>query len=67
MLFLVAALLLLGVVLGTVAHAPLAFTVVAAAVIAVWLGIFALRERHAAPRRHTDRATDRPLRPTLGS
>lgn len=50
MLFLVAALLLLGVVLGTVAHAPLSFTLVAAAVIAAWLGIFALRERHG--RRH---------------
>ncbi|MER5210639.1 hypothetical protein ABT063_08680 [Streptomyces sp. NPDC002838] len=46
MLFLVAALLMLGVVLGTVAHAPLGFTAVAAAVIAVWLGIFAIRERH---------------------
>ncbi|SER64069.1 hypothetical protein SAMN04487983_1019125 [Streptomyces sp. yr375] len=46
MLFLVAALLLLGVVMGTVAHAPFAFTVVVAAVIAAWLGIFALRERH---------------------
>ncbi|MFJ3338567.1 hypothetical protein [Streptomyces sp. NPDC086766] len=45
MLFLVAALLLFGVVLGTVAHAPLDFTVVAAVVIAVWLGVFALRER----------------------
>ncbi|MEU9170249.1 hypothetical protein AB0D34_20990 [Streptomyces sp. NPDC048420] len=51
MLFLVAALMLLGVVLGTVAHAPITFTAVAAAVIAVWLGVFALRERHA--RRHT--------------
>ncbi|MCZ4610400.1 DUF3099 domain-containing protein [Streptomyces chartreusis] len=47
MLFLVAALLLLGVVLGAVAHAPLAFTVVAAGVIAVWLAVFAARERHA--------------------
>ncbi|WP_432197570.1 hypothetical protein [Streptomyces sp. bgisy027] len=47
MLFLVAALLLLGVMLGTVAHAPLAFTVVAAGVIAVWLAVFAARERHA--------------------
>ncbi|MFE5817113.1 MULTISPECIES: hypothetical protein [unclassified Streptomyces] len=47
MLFLVAALLLLGVLLGTVAHAPLAFTAVTAAVIAVWLGVFAARERHA--------------------
>ena len=51
MLFLVAALMLLGVVLGTVAHAPLTVTAVAAAVIAVWLGIFALRER--GRRRHT--------------
>ncbi|MFF8396784.1 hypothetical protein [Streptomyces sp. NPDC016172] len=51
MLFIVAALLLLGVVLGTVAHAPLTFSVVAGAVIAVWLGIFALRER--GRRRHT--------------
>ncbi|MEV0174102.1 hypothetical protein AB0I00_23650 [Streptomyces sp. NPDC050803] len=50
MLFLVAALLLLGVVMGTVAHAPLGFTAIAAVVIAAWLGIFALRERHA--RRH---------------
>ncbi|MFJ7772598.1 hypothetical protein ACIQ1J_30475 [Streptomyces sp. NPDC097107] len=46
MLFLVAALLLLGVMLGTVAHAPLSFSVAAGLVIAVWLGIFALRERH---------------------
>ncbi|MEU3985069.1 hypothetical protein AB0F77_34250 [Streptomyces sp. NPDC026672] len=49
MLFIVAALLLFGVVIGTVAHAPLPFTALAAAVIAVWLGVFALRERH---RRH---------------
>ncbi|CAL9415717.1 hypothetical protein [Streptomyces sp. NPDC029526] len=46
MLFLVAALMLLGVVLGTVAHAPPEFTVVAGLAVAVWLGIFALRERH---------------------
>ncbi|MET7737414.1 hypothetical protein ABZT02_39755 [Streptomyces sp. NPDC005402] len=50
MLFLVAALMLLGVVLGTVAHAPFTFTAVAAVVIAVWLGVFALRERHARRR-----------------
>ncbi|WP_329221290.1 hypothetical protein OG352_30290 [Streptomyces sp. NBC_01485] len=50
MLFLVAALLLLGVVMGTVAHAPFVFTVVAATVIAAWLGIFALRERHGRRR-----------------
>jgi Flp pilus assembly protein TadB len=52
MLILVAALLLLGVVMGTVAHAPLSFTLVAAAVIGVWLAVFAVRERHAR-RRHT--------------
>ncbi|MFC7813666.1 MULTISPECIES: hypothetical protein [unclassified Streptomyces] len=50
MLFLVAALLLLGVVLGTVAHAPPAFSVTAGLVIAVWLGIFAIRERHGRRR-----------------
>lgn len=55
MLFLVAALLLFGVVMGTVAHAPLAFTAVAAAVIAVWLGFFALRERHG---RHSHPSAD---------
>ncbi|MFE9441249.1 hypothetical protein ACFYO2_20060 [Streptomyces sp. NPDC006602] len=53
MLFLVAALLLLGVVLGTVAHAPFGFTAVAAVVIAVWLGIFAIRERHGRRSRTT--------------
>ncbi|MFI1565602.1 hypothetical protein ACH4ZX_21560 [Streptomyces sp. NPDC020490] len=46
MLFLVAAFMLLGVVLGTVAHAPLTVSAVAAAGIAVWLGVFAVRERH---------------------
>ncbi|MEU6404508.1 hypothetical protein [Streptomyces sp. NPDC046985] len=50
MLFLVAALMLLGVTLGAVAHAPLGFSVVAAVVIAAWLGVFALRERHARRR-----------------
>ncbi|AJP03927.1 membrane protein [Streptomyces cyaneogriseus subsp. noncyanogenus] len=50
MLFLVAALLLLGVVLGTVAHAPLSFSVVAGVVIAVWLAVFAFRERHGRRR-----------------
>ncbi|MET7454891.1 hypothetical protein ABZT03_23945 [Streptomyces sp. NPDC005574] len=52
MLFLVAALLLLGLVMGTVAHTSLTVTAVAAAVIAVWLAVFALRERHGR-RRHT--------------
>ncbi|MFJ6083387.1 hypothetical protein ACIQI8_18520 [Streptomyces sp. NPDC092369] len=50
MLFLVAALMLLGVVLGTVAHAPLALSAAVAVGIAVWLGIFALRERHGRRR-----------------
>jgi hypothetical protein len=50
MLFLVAALLLLGVALGTVAHAPLTFSVTAGLVIAVWLGAFAVRERHGRRR-----------------
>ncbi|GAA2642852.1 hypothetical protein [Streptomyces vastus] len=54
MLFLVAALLLLGVVLGTVAHAPLSFTLVAAAVIGVWLAVFAARERHSRRRENTN-------------
>ncbi|WP_437097262.1 hypothetical protein [Streptomyces sp. enrichment culture] len=49
-LFLVAALLLFGVLLGTVAHAPLPFSVAVGAVIAVWLGVFALRERHGRGR-----------------
>ena len=46
MLFLVAALLLMGVVLGAVAHAPLSVSFVAAAVIGMWLVVFAIRERH---------------------
>jgi nucleoside recognition membrane protein YjiH len=45
-LFLVAALLLMGTVLGTVAHAPLSFTLVVAGVIALWLAVFAARERY---------------------
>ncbi|MEU8973675.1 hypothetical protein AB0D11_31180 [Streptomyces monashensis] len=51
MLFLVAALMLFGVVLGTVAHAPLGVTALIAAVIAVWLGVFAIRERIGRRRR----------------
>jgi hypothetical protein len=50
MLFLIAALMMLGVVLGTVAHAPLDVTTGLAAVIAVWLAVFALRERIARHR-----------------
>ncbi|MFR9797077.1 hypothetical protein ACL02U_14375 [Streptomyces sp. MS06] len=51
MLFLVAALLLLGVVMGTVAHAPLSFTVATAVAVAAWLAVFGLRERRARRRR----------------
>ncbi|MFE6960519.1 hypothetical protein [Streptomyces sp. NPDC057696] len=51
MLFLVAALLLLGVALGSVAHAPLPVTLAAAAVIGIWLVVFAVRER-TVRRRH---------------
>ncbi|MET7362523.1 MULTISPECIES: hypothetical protein [unclassified Streptomyces] len=50
MLFLVAALLLLGVAMGSVAHAPLPVSLIAAVVIGVWLLVFALRERHARHR-----------------
>ncbi|MFD5795199.1 MULTISPECIES: hypothetical protein [Streptomyces] len=50
MLFLVVALMLFGVVLGTVAHAPLTVTVAGAAVIAAWLAVFAIRERHGRRR-----------------
>lgn len=45
MLVLVAALLLLGIVLGAVAHIPLPLTLAAATVIGSWLLIFAVRER----------------------
>ncbi|MEI5006132.1 hypothetical protein ACIOWI_25340 [Streptomyces sp. NPDC087659] len=47
MIALVAAVALLGVVLGAVAHIPLPVSTAAAAVIAVWLLVFAVRERHA--------------------
>ncbi|MET8171006.1 hypothetical protein [Streptomyces clavifer] len=47
MLVLIAALLLLGVVLGAVAHLPLPLTLAAAAVIGLWLALFGLRERLA--------------------
>jgi amino acid permease len=54
MLFLVAALLLMGIMLGTAAHLPVPVTLVAAAVIAGWLLVFFLRER-----RHNDEVTSR--------
>ncbi|MET9962244.1 hypothetical protein ABZ128_24840 [Streptomyces sp. NPDC006326] len=45
MLFLVAALMLMGIVLGAVAHVPVPVTLLATAAIACWLLVFALRER----------------------
>ncbi|MEU9924246.1 hypothetical protein AB0H51_23650 [Streptomyces griseoluteus] len=53
MLFLVAALMLLGVALGTVAHVPVGVSVAVAAVIGVWLVVFAVRERHGRRRTTT--------------
>lgn len=53
MLFLVVALLLLGVVMGTVAHAPPPVSLVIAAVVGAWLVVFAVRERHGHHRRTT--------------
>ncbi|WP_199931424.1 hypothetical protein [Streptomyces sp. CB02923] len=49
MLFLVAALLLLGVLVGTAAHLPVPVTIAAAVAISCWLLVFAIRER----RHHT--------------
>lgn len=45
MIFLVAAFLLLGVLVGPAAHLPTSATLAAAAVIGVWLLVFAVRER----------------------
>ncbi|MFI0977295.1 hypothetical protein ACH4SP_09730 [Streptomyces sp. NPDC021093] len=45
MIALVAVLLLLGVLLGPVAHMPLPVTLIAAALIGCWLLVFAVRER----------------------
>ncbi|MFI5683160.1 hypothetical protein [Streptomyces sp. NPDC051636] len=53
MLFLVAALLLLGVVVGAAAYLPWPVTVVLGTLIAGWLLVFAARERR---RRGTRRA-----------
>ncbi|WP_299533876.1 hypothetical protein [uncultured Streptomyces sp.] len=47
MLVLVAALLLFGIVLGTVAHLPVPLSLIAAAVIGCWLLVFAVRERRS--------------------
>ncbi len=53
MLFLVAAFVLLGVVVGAAAHLPLPVTLVAAAVIGCWLLFYALRRRHARESPHS--------------
>ncbi|MFI8350655.1 hypothetical protein [Streptomyces sp. NPDC085596] len=53
MLFLVAALMLLGVALGTVAHVPLPVSLAVAGFIGVWLVVFAVRERHGRRRTTT--------------
>lgn len=45
MIFLMAAILLLGVLVGAAAHTPLPVLIPAAGVIAVWLLAFAVRER----------------------
>ncbi|MGW7459691.1 hypothetical protein [Streptomyces sp. NPDC054797] len=45
MLFLVGALLVLGVILGAVAHLPVPVSVAAGLAIALWLAVFAARER----------------------
>ncbi|WP_030769905.1 hypothetical protein [Streptomyces sp. NRRL F-2664] len=45
MLFLVGALLVLGVILGAVAHLPAPVAAAAGLGIALWLGLFAARER----------------------
>ncbi|MFJ9647568.1 hypothetical protein ACWEPM_33555 [Streptomyces sp. NPDC004244] len=45
MLFLIGALLVLGVVIGTAAHVPAPVSMVAGCVIALWLALFAVRER----------------------
>ncbi len=51
MVILVAALLLLGVVLGAVVQIPLPLTLALAVAIGCWLLIFAVRERLSAHRR----------------
>lgn len=51
MLFLVAAVMLLGVLLGSVAHTSLPVALVAAVCIGCWLLLFAVRERRARARR----------------
>jgi len=45
MLFLVVALFLFGVLLGTAGHVPVPVTVIAGVVVAAWLVVFFLKER----------------------
>ncbi|MGW2780175.1 hypothetical protein ACWC3X_02805 [Streptomyces populi] len=60
MLFLVAAFLLLGVVVGAAAHLPLPVTLAAAAAIGCWLLVYGLRKHRpdgdAAQRRASSRS-----------
>ncbi|MEV0413535.1 hypothetical protein AB0I68_22695 [Streptomyces sp. NPDC050448] len=55
MLFLVAALMLMGLALGTVAHVPVDVSLTATAAIACWLLVFAVRERAARHHRPAGR------------
>ncbi|MER7467463.1 hypothetical protein [Streptomyces sp. NPDC097981] len=55
MLFLIAALMLMGIALGTVAHVPVHVTLAATAAIACWLLVFAVRERTARHHRPSGR------------
>ncbi|GGW70773.1 hypothetical protein GCM10010503_55110 [Streptomyces lucensis JCM 4490] len=50
MLFLVVALLLLGIVVGTAAYLPWPVTLVLGSAIALWLAVFAGRERRRRDR-----------------
>ncbi|MFJ1747747.1 hypothetical protein ACIOJD_16045 [Streptomyces sp. NPDC088116] len=47
MIFLVAALLVMGLLLGSVVHVPVQTALIAAACIGGWLLVFAARERRA--------------------
>ncbi|MBW5253898.1 hypothetical protein P8A21_28180 [Streptomyces poriferorum] len=51
MIVLVAALLLMGIVLGAVVQIPLPLSLTLAALIGCWLLVFAVRERAGARRR----------------
>ncbi|MFB6812232.1 MULTISPECIES: hypothetical protein [unclassified Streptomyces] len=55
MLFLIAALMLMGIALGTVAHVPVSVSIAATAAIACWLLVFAVRERGARHHRPAGR------------